>query len=117
MPETLSGGPDGPSAAEQDAGVGVAQGVHAVLPGRGGTGPRAPSLDTPAAPALVENLDVVQALVPFDSEGLGLGLGLGLGHRETDRHGTLAPSGDDRTRGEPGARGATREPPGEAPER
>ena len=60
-------------------------------------------LDTPAAPALVKNLYVVQSQVPFESEGLGLGLR----HRETDQHGTFEPSGDDRNAGgepEPGAR-------------
>ena len=68
-------------------------------------------LDTPAAPALVKNLYVVQSQVPFESEGLGLR------HRETDQHGTFEPSGDDRNAGENPSQGRDAGAPGEASER
>ena len=68
-------------------------------------------LDTPAAPALVKNLYVVQSQVPFESEGLGLG------HRETDQHGTFEPLGDDRNAGENPSQGRDAGAPGEASER
>ena len=68
-------------------------------------------LDTPAAPALVKNLYVVQSQVPFESKGLGLR------HRETDQHGTFEPSGDDRNAGENPSQGRDAGAPGEASER
>ena len=68
-------------------------------------------LDTPAAPALVKNLYVVQSQVPFEFEGLDLR------HRETDQHGTFEPSGDDRNAGENPSQGRDAGAPGEASER
>ena len=68
-------------------------------------------LDTPAAPALVKNLYVVQSQVPFESEGLGPR------HRETDQHGTFEPSGDDQNAGEDPSQGLDAGAPGEASER
>ena len=67
-------------------------------------------LDTPAAPALVKNLYVVQSQVPFEFESEGPGLS----HRETDQHSTFEPSGDDRNAGENPSQGRDAGAPGEA---
>ena len=42
--------------------------------------------------------------------------GLGLPHRETDQHGTIEPSGDDRNAGENPSQGRVAGAPGEASE-